>query len=197
MRSPAQRRRATLQDFFAIPEEERFHELLDGELVQKANPSFEHGDAQATVSHLLFPFRRPPGGSGPSGWWFGTEIEILLGEQICRPDVAGWRRDRVPARPSGSPVAILPDWTCEILSSSNKRVDLVRKKRIYHQHRVAHYWIVDPDLETLTVHRWHADGYLEVLVAERGQRVRAEQFEVIEIEVGLLFGEDELEPRHG
>jgi Uma2 family endonuclease len=66
----------------------------------------------------------------------------------------------------------LPEWTCELLSSSNKRIDLIQKKRIYHAHRVAHYWIVDPDLETLTVHRWHADGYLDVLPAERGQRLR-------------------------
>jgi Uma2 family endonuclease len=70
---------------------------------------------------------------------------------------------------------------------------LVKKKRIHHQHRVLHYWIVDPEVETLTVHRWHSDGYLEVLAAERGQRVRAEPFDAIEIEVGILFGDDEAE----
>lgn len=192
MPASAKRRRATLEDFFAIPEEERFHELIDGEIVQKANPSFEHGDAQGTLVHILFPFRRPPGGSGPSGWWFGTEVEVQLGDQICRPDVSGWRRERVPERPHGSPVRSVPDWTCEVLSSSNKRLDLVRKKRLYHQHHVNHYWIIDPDLETLAVHRWHTDGYLEVLVAERGQRVRAEPFEALELKVGLLFGDDEL-----
>ena len=72
-----------------------------------------------------------------------------MAEQVCRPDVTGWRRERVPERPRGSPVRIVPDWTCEILSSSNKRIDLIRKKRLYHAHRVAHYWIVDPDAHTL------------------------------------------------
>jgi Uma2 family endonuclease len=193
MSSAAQRRRATLQELLAIPEEERFHELLDGELIQKATPSFEHGDAQGAISHLLFPFRRQLGGRGPRGWWFASKVEVQLGEQVCRPDVSGWRRERVPERPKGGPLTIVPDWTCEILSTSNKRIDLVKKKRIYHQHRVLHYWIVDPDVETLTVHRWHSDGYLEVLAAERGQRVRAEPFDAIEIDVGIVFGDDETE----
>jgi Uma2 family endonuclease len=193
MTSPARGRPATLDDLLAVPEEERFHELIDGELVQKASPSFEHGDAQGALSHLLFPFRRPPGGSGPRGWWFASEVEVRLGEHVCRPDVSGWRRERVPERPRGAPLDIVPDWTCEILSTSNKRIDLVRKKRLYHQHRVSHYWIVDPDVEILIVYRWHIDGYLEVLAAERSQQVRAEPFEAIEIDIGILFGDDEPE----
>lgn len=41
-----------------------------------------------------------------------------------------------------------------------------------------------------TVNRWHPDGYLEVLSAERGQTVRAEPFDAIEIAVGALFGDE-------
>ena len=89
------------------------------------------------------------------------------------------------------PVTVAPDWTCEILSASNRRVDLVRKKRIYHQQGVAHYWIIDPEQETLTVHRWHPDGYVEVLVAEKAEVVRAEPFQAVEIRVGVLFGDDD------
>jgi Uma2 family endonuclease len=191
MSNPAPRPRATVADLLSIAEDERYHELVDGELVRKADPSFEHGDAQGTISHLLFPFRRRGGGRGPGGWWFASEVEVRLGDELCRPDVAGWRRDRVPQRPKGSPVEAVPDFVCEILSASNKRVDLIKKKRTYHRNQVGHYWIVDPEVESLTVNRWHTDGYLEVLVAERGQRVRAEPFEAIEFAVGLLFGEDE------
>jgi Uma2 family endonuclease len=88
------------------------------------------------------------------------------------------------------PVRVVPDWVCEVLSS-NRTNDLVKKKRLYHQHRVAHYWIVDPVAETLLVYRWTADGYLEVLAAARGERARAEPFEALELEVGVLFGDDE------
>ena len=65
------------------------------------------------------------------------------------------------------------------------------KKRAYHHHEVGHDWLVDPVDETLAVYRWHPDGYVEVSIAERGERVRAEPFELIELRVGVLFGEGE------
>ena len=115
-----------------------------------------------------------------------TEVEIRFGEEICRPDVVGWRRDAVGQRPRGKVIEQLPHWICEILSE-DKRNDLVRKKHIYHRHDVGHYWILDPEQGTLAVYRWHADGYLEVLSAERGQTVRAEPFDAIELPLSALW----------
>ena len=79
---------------------------------------------------------------------------------------------------------------CEVLST-NRQNDLVKKKRALHRHQIPHYWIIDPANETLTVYRWHADGYLEVLIADRGERVRAEPFTQTELLVGVLFGDDD------
>ncbi len=183
--------RATLADFLAIPEERRFHELLAGEIVDKAAPSAEHGTTQLEVgSRLLGPFGRHPPAGGPGGWWFMTEVEILFGDDVCRPDVVGWRRVVVPERPRGTPISTTPQWTCEVLSR-DKRNDLVRKKRIYHRHHVEHYWLLDPEQGTLAVNRWHPDGFLEILSAERGQTVRAEPYDAIELAVGGLFGDEQ------
>jgi len=183
---------ATIEDLYAIPEEERRHEVIDGELVEKGAATGEHGGTQAdVVATLGGRFGRRAGGGRPGGWWFATEVEILLSRgNVLRPDVVGWRRERVQVRPSGTPVALLPDWVCEILST-NRRNDLVKKKRLYHQDHVPHYWILDPAEETLAVHRWGPDGYIEVLAAQRGERVRAEPFDAIELDVGVLFGDDE------
>ncbi len=185
-------RRATLDDFLAIAEEQRFHELLGGEIVEKATPSGEHGDAQAgVVGAVRLPYHRPPGSGGPGGWWIATEVEVLLaGGDLVRPDVGGWRRDRVPDRPIGSPVRERPDWVCEVVSPSNANTDTVTKLRIYHTSRIPHYWIVDPRDATLTVMRWNEAGYTTVLRAERGETVRAEPFEAVEIAVASLFGGD-------
>ncbi len=181
---------ATIADFLAIPEESRFHELIAGEIVQKATPSGQHGATQLEIgSRLIGPFGRNPPNGGPGGWWFGTEVEIRFGEEICRPDVVGWRRDRVPTRPIETLVATIPQWICEVLSK-DKRNDLVRKKHIHHRDHVEHYWLLDPEQGTLAVYRWHTDGYLEVLSAERGQVVRAEPFDAIELSVGGLFGDE-------
>ena len=190
--SQSARRPATLDDFWAIPESERFHELVGGELVQKAAPSGEHGDAQAGVVAAVRPrFQRKPGGGGPGGWWIVTEVEVLLStSEVVRPDVLGWRRERCPERPTGTPVKVRPDWICEVVSQSNATDDTVKKLRLYHRAAIPHYWIVDPRDATMTVMRWSEDGYITLLRAERGETVRAEPFDAIEFAVGALFGDD-------
>jgi len=181
-----------IAEFLAIPEDRRFHELLAGEIVEKATPSGEHGDAQAGVVGAIRPaYQRRSGGGGPGGWWIATEVEVVLdGGEIVRPDVLGWRRDRVPERPVGFPVRDRPDWVCEVVSQSNANTDTVKKLRIYHQAEVTHYWLVDPRDATLTVMRWSDAGYTMVLRAERGETVRPEPFDAIELVVGTLFGDD-------
>lgn len=109
---------------------------------------------------------------------------------MVRPDVLGWRRERVPARPTGFLLRVRPDWVAEILSPSNAGVDRVRKLRLYHRAGVPHCWMADPMEGTLVVMRWSPDGYTTVLAAERGETVRAEPFEAVTLEVGALFGDD-------
>lgn len=183
---------ATAETFYAIPETDRFHELIGGEIVPKAAPSGAHANAQGGVlGALRGPFQRKPGGGGPGGWWIYPEPEIQLEEHtIVRPDVAGWRRERAPDPPLGMPIPLAPDWVCEVLSPSNSNNDTVRKLRLFHAHAIPHYWLVDPRDATLTVMRWSEDGYVTRLKAERGETVRPEPFEAIELEVGVLFGDD-------
>ena len=184
-------RSATTADFLAIPPEQRFHELLGGEIIEKATPTGEHGAAQAGVaSAILPPYQRRSGSGGPGGWWIATEVEILLSIEIVRPDVVGWRRERVPVRPTGSPVSDRPDWICEVISPRNANNDTVKKLRLYHLAQVPHYWLVDPRDATLTVMRWSEAGYVTVLRSERGETVRPEPFDAIELPVGTLFGDD-------
>ena len=190
--SQSARRPATLDDFWAIPESERFHELVGGELIPKAAPSGEHGNAQAgVVAAVLPPFQRKPGGGGPGGWWIATEVEVLLStSDVVRPDVLGWRRERCLERPTGTPVKVRPDWICEVVSQSNATDDTVKKLRLYQRAAIPHYWIVDPRDATMTVMRWSEDGYITLLRAERGETARAEPFDAIEFAVGALFGDD-------
>lgn len=190
--SHAARGGATLEDFWAIPEAERFHELVGGVLTEKAAPTAEHGDAQAgIVGALRTPFQRRSGRGGPGGWWIATEVEILLAPaEIVRPDVLGWRREHCPERPTGTPVRLRPDWLCEIVSPARPTEDTVKKLRLYHRATIPHYWIVDPRDATLTVMRFSDAGYITVLRAERGEIVRAEPFEAVELALGTLFGDD-------
>jgi Uma2 family endonuclease len=195
MSQPA-RRRISLDEFRAIPEAERFHELIAGDLIPKAMPSGEHGTAQAGIVGAVQPsFQRKLGGSGgPGGWWIATEVEILLETgDVVRPDITGWRRERSPDRPTGMPVTLRPDWICEVISPSNASNDTIDKLRLYHRVGISYYWIADPRDATLTVLRWSADGYVTRLRAARHEVVRAEPFEAVELAVGRLLGDDPVE----
>jgi Uma2 family endonuclease len=168
-------------------------EVIHGILVRKAEPSAEHGDAQLALGTTIrSSFHRSGGGpGGPGGWWILSEVEVeLQNHEVYRPDLVGWRRSRLPERPSGRPVRMRPDWICEVLSPSNAKTDLVDKLDIYWRCEVPHYWIIDPATETLSVHRWTGDGYLLAVRAARGMIVRAEPFDAIEIAVGTFFGDE-------
>lgn len=181
----------TDEDLLQIGADVRWHELLAGELVERAAPTAEHGLGQGGTRELLGPFARRPGGSAPGGWWILTETEVRFDQHnLLRPDLSGWRRERMPERPRGFPIDLRPDWVCEIVSPESVRRDRYEKMLIYHQFGVPHYWLVDPMAETLAVHRHTPEGWLLVLNSRRGETVRPEPFEALPFPVGVLFGDD-------
>jgi Uma2 family endonuclease len=116
-----------------------------------------------------------------------VEVEVQLAtHDIVRPDLSGWRRERL-ADPDERPFTTVPDWVCEIVSPSSVRHDRVLKRRLYAEHGVRHYWLVDPDarlLEALTLR----DGrWVEVGVFDDSRAARIEPFEAVELPIGRLF----------
>jgi Uma2 family endonuclease len=168
-------------------------EIIHGAIVARASPSAEHGASQLAFGVVLGRrFQRRPGGRWPGGWWFGTEIEVEHEtHEVYLHDVVGWRRERVPVRPSGRPVRTRPDWICELISPSNAKRDLVDKFKVLHTNGVPYYWISDPVEKTLIVHRWEPGGYLVILTAAAGEAVRAEPFESVELRISALFGDED------
>lgn len=194
--SPRPPRRATLQDWLAIPEERRA-ELIDGRIVYQGMPGPVHGRAQGGVIALLRgPYDRRRGSADrPGGWWISMEVDMELAGMGCRPDVLGWRRDKHAALPEPDDrgvVTAVPDWICEVLSRSTAHVNLGDKRLGYHRAGVTHYWLLNPHNEILTVLEWTAQGYLVALVAGRGDTVHAPPFDAITLDVSELL--DEAEP---
>jgi Uma2 family endonuclease len=187
MADPA-RKILTVEALDAVPDSERA-ELIDGALVYEAMTSFEHGDAQSSLAAEIKQRFGGGGGSDRPAWWIATEVTVEYeAAQAFRHDVAGWRKDRVPKRPVGRRVKTLPDWACEILST-NKKKDLVDKRRVLHAHEVPHYWIVDLDARVLTVLRWNREGYILAATVSPGERAALEPFDAVELDVTKLFGD--------
>src|SRR5437870_5345109 len=95
------RRLATWDDMLAAEAEGLACEIVDGELVEKAAGDDRHGAAQIEIGGALVgAFSRRGGGGRPGGWWLRTEVDIFFEpEHIYRPDLSGWRRERVPEMP--------------------------------------------------------------------------------------------------
>ncbi len=181
---------ATLEDLLAIPEGERRHELIEGTIYPKESAAPHHGHIQRRLSAFVDPFDRSNRNNSFGGWWIVTEVDVYFDpKNTLRPDLSGWRRERLRRLPEKPPIHVRPDWVCEILST-NRSDDLVKKNRIYHRHQVPHYWIIDPVARSLYVWRWTPEGYLQVQTAERGEIVNAEPFEVLPFSLDAVFGDE-------
>ena len=164
-RVPPFDRPATYDDLVKLPDN-LVAEILDGELHASPRPAPPHSRAGSTLGVVLggpFDFGR----GGPGGWWLFDEPELHLGADVIVPDLAGWKRERMPRQPDTAYFALPPDWVCEILSPSTAKVDRVRKLAIYAREAVAHAWLIDPVLQTLEVLRLEG-GRWGSLVRTRG-----------------------------
>ncbi|MBM4319962.1 MAG: Uma2 family endonuclease, partial [Deltaproteobacteria bacterium] len=143
---------ATYQDVLDAPEH-LIAQVVDGELILSPRPAIPHASSTSGIgADLHFAFhRRSGGGRGPGGWWILDEPELHLDRDILVPDLAGWRRERLPELPRAPYLTMAPDWVCEVLSPATARLDRIRKTRIYSREAVGHLWLVDPDLRTLEV----------------------------------------------
>ena len=183
-------RLATAADLHALPHNVAA-EVIHGEIVKKASPTFSHGHTQGLiVGRLGTRFGGPPGGGeGPGGWWMGTEVEVEYEpHEVYRHDVVGWRRERTPEPPSGFPITLRPDWVCEILSPSNWSNDTVSKFNVLQRVGVPYYWIADVEHGALTAFQLRDGVYSVAAAAKVGDRLKLPPFDDIELDVGALLG---------
>lgn len=180
-------RRATYQDLLAA-DERLVAEILNGELHTSPRPAPRHALAASALGGTLdAPFRRARG--GPGGWLILDEPEIHLGEDVVVPDLAGWRRERMPALPPEPYFPLAPDWACEVLSPATRQIDRLKKLPLYARERVTHVWLVDPDAQTVEVLRLESGRWVLVTVAGAEERVRLEPFAEVEIDLAGLWAE--------
>ena len=191
--SRVEKPRATYEDLLKVPEN-KVAEIVDGELYVSPRPAVPHAVVASVLGvDLGGPFDQ--GRGGPGGWGILYEPELHLGEDVLVPDLAGWRRQRLPAFPKAAFLTLAPDWVCEILSPSTERLDRARKLGIYARESVANAWLVNPETRTLEVYRRSEDRWLLLATHASDALVRAEPFDAIELDLLPLWGETRPSPR--
>lgn len=179
---------ATYEDLLGVPDDVRA-EVIRGAIVTAPSSLPRHSRVQGGLSRLLGgPFDQDDGRGGPGGWWILLEVDVRLSlHDIVRPDLAGWRRERLPEPWDVRPIDVVPDWVCEITSPSNVAHDRVHKAAIYAERGVPFLWIVDPAERTLEAFRLDAGLWTRVASHDDKATARIPPFEAIEIELALLF----------
>jgi Uma2 family endonuclease len=176
---------ATYEDLREVPDN-YVAEMFDGELYASPRPALPHARA-ATVLGIELGGLFDRGRHGPGGWVFLDEPELHFGNDVLVPDLAGWRRSRLPDVPSEPYITMAPDWICEVLSPSTEALDRHKKLRIYARERVAHAWLVDPLRRTLEVLALESRTWAALVTHEGDGKVRATPFDAVELELGVLW----------
>ena len=186
--SDDRRRRATYEDLLRVPEH-LVAEIVDGELFASPRPAGPHARVTSKLGGTLVgPF--DGGVGGPGGWIILDEPELHLGDAVLVPDLAGWRRERLPYVPEDLlAFELAPDWICEVLSPSTGTLDRVRKMPVYAREGVPFAWLIEPIQRTLEAFQLQGAAWQTVGTWEGDARVRAMPFDAIELDLGSLWAD--------
>lgn len=179
---------ATHQDVLDAPPN-TVAEIIAGELHLHPRPRPRHAVAASALGgKLMDPFQF--GGSGPGGWWILDEPELHLGTDVIVPDLAGWRRERLPEIPDAAYFTLAPDWVCAVSSPSTRARHITDKRTIYRREAIGHLWEVDPDARTLEAFAREdgPEGRWVLIAALHGDaEVRVPPFDAVGFDLGALW----------
>ena len=177
--------RATYQDVLDAPAH-LVAEIINGTLHTHPRPAPAHTLASSALGQDIgTPFQF--GRGGPGGWWIFNEPELHLADEILVPDLAGWRRERMPELPDTAYFTLAPDWIAEVLSPSTRRVDLQEKRPIYAHEGVDYLWLIDPADRTLEAFELREGQWVPIAGAKDDEPVCIRPFDAITFSLGDLW----------
>ena len=177
--------RTVYEDFLAVPGI-MVAEIINGTLRTQARPATPHARASSHLGGELYgPFER--GRGGPGGWVLLDEPELRLGGHILVPDLAGWRRERMPEMPDVPFIEISPDWVCEVVSPSTAAMDRSEKMPIYAELGVIHAWLIDPIAQTLEAFALDRGAWRVLGIWHGHTGVRVSPFQSFELDLSALW----------
>ncbi|HEX8705936.1 MAG TPA: Uma2 family endonuclease [Myxococcaceae bacterium] len=180
------RRKATYEDLEGVPSN-CVGEIVVGELYVSPRSGATQARAVFRLCGALSPFDQNSQGQGPGGWVLLFEPELHLSGDALIPDLAGWRRERMPELPDTAALELAPNWVCEVLSPSTEALDRAKKMGSYAREGVKHLWLADPRPQLLEVYRLE-QGRWSLIGSHLGNvTVQAEPFEELALELGPLW----------
>jgi len=186
MSEPAERL-ATYEDLLRVPGH-LVAEIISGRLVTHPRPAPKHLRASSSLG-VKIGDSFDLGGSGPGGWWIIDEPELHLGSHVLVPDLAGWRRERMPRLPETAWFDLAPDWVGEVLSPGTASQDRAEKLPIYAEHGISHAWLIDPLLRILEAFENREGKWLLLVTLKDADPVSLPPFNAITFDLSVLWAD--------
>ena len=160
----AQTRPATLEDLAATPDDGRIYELIDGEIVVSAAPTFRHGLVSQLMNRSFLNWIS----EHEVGLVLTAPVDVVLGEgQALQPDLL-YIEDDNPGEVVGGRFHGAPDLAVEIISPTSRSRDSIVKSMRYARFGVREFWLVDPDLRTMSAYDLVDGLYIERVADAEG-----------------------------
>ena len=149
--------RWTYADYLELPDDGNLYEVIEGELFMTPAPGTKHQLVSGELEFALQAFVK----SQNLGLVLSAPCDVLLepGGTPVEPDIFFISRSRLNILTSQN-VQGPPDLIVEIISPSNPEHDRDRKFKLYQESRVAEYWIVDPEVQTIEVFLLQQEAYI-------------------------------------
>ena len=184
--SPRQIEPATYQDVLDAPPN-MVAEIINGVLYTQARPAPPHIHAGTKLTIGIGRYFDDDDGGGPGGWRILAEPELHLGGDVIVPDLAGWRMERMPELPETAYFEVAPDWVCEILSPSTRKMDLMEKRPIYAREGVGHLWLVDPVARTLEAFELRNGEWVLIATLADDDDVKVRPFDAVTMKLSKFW----------
>ena len=162
-------------------------EVIGGVLHMQSRPASPHVYTATKLTSRLDRYFGEDDDGGPGGWWVIAEPELHLADDILAPDLAGWRKERMPEYPEVPYFTLAPDWTCEILSPSTRKMDLMEKRPIYAREGVAHLWLIDPLAHTLEAFELRDGEWVLIATLKDDDEVAVRPFDAVTFKLDTLW----------
>ncbi len=132
------------------------------------------------------------GRGGPGGWWILDEPELhfVRDTEVAVPDIAGWRRERLPRIPRDQRFEVAPDWICEALSPNTAKHDRMIKMPLYARYGVTFLWLVDPAARSLEAFTLKDQHWTVIGQFKDQEQVSVQPFTAISLALADLWVED-------
>lgn len=178
------RRRASIEEFWALPESMRHIEYLNGEIVMAPTPTVAH----QLVSGKMFAALNQFVGNNKLGKILYSPLDVILPTgEVVQPDIFFLTTKQAERALPDKRVYGVPSFAIEILSPGSITHDTITKRQLYENNGVREHWIVDPKTKSIAQFVLRKKHFLLTEFSENDS-IRGVVLAGFEMNVGELLG---------